>query len=143
VLNEMYRVAKPGGKLIFHGPNLLSPLVPLVKAARALTGQKISPVYGNGFMSCIATSIRNARLLRKKKHSNQADIIYREPLLDDEEFTADDADATWFANRHDLSKLLTGLGCKIVVSYKEFPGMRSAIAKVFPDSLGMTVVAEK
>ena len=143
VLSEMYRVTKPGGKLIFHGPNLLSPLVPLVKAARVLMGQKISPVYGDGFLSCIATSLRNARLLRQKKKSGQADIIYREPLLDDEEFTADDADATWYANRHDLTKLLTDLGCRIVVSHKEFPGVRSAIAQMFPDALGLTIVAEK
>lgn len=143
VIREMYRVIKPGGKLIFHGPNLLSPLVPLVKAVRALMGQRISPVYGDGFVSCLATSLGNTRILWEKKRAKYANIIYREPLLDDEEFTADDADATWLSNRHDLTKIITELGGKIVVSHKEFPGLRTLLTTIFPDALGLTIVAEK
>jgi len=143
VIREMYRVIKPGGKLIFHGPNLLSPLVPLVKAVRALMGQRISPVYGDGFVSCLATSLVNTRILWEKKRAKYANIIYREPLLDDEEFTADDADATWLSNRHDLTKIITELGGGIVVSHKEFPGLRTLLTTIFPDALGLTIVAVK
>ena len=143
VLREMIRVTRPGGCIILHGPNLLSPLVPLVKAMRALVGQEVSPVYGSGVVGCIRTSARNARILRAKRKSKTIELMYRKPLLDDSQFTADDADATWLANRWDLCMILEELGCEIVVSHREPPGLRSLVSKVFPDAMGVSIIAEK
>jgi len=58
---EILRTLRSGGHAVFHGPNLLSPLTPLVKAARRLSGQETSPIYGRSVGECIAVAVRNVR----------------------------------------------------------------------------------
>ena len=140
VINELIRIVKPKGYLVFHGPNLLSPITPIVKAGRKILGQKTSPIFGKNFFDCFYRSFKNVWKLYHKKLNENYTIEYRDP---DFSFHGDDADATWFLNPIDLVKILRKSDMEIVLSNYEITPVRNYISKLFPNILGLSVIAQK
>lgn len=140
VIDELLRITKPGGYIVFHGPNLLSPITPIVKACRKMLRQKTSPIFGETIVECFKKSIINLCKIQQRKASKSYLIEYRKP---DFSFHGDDADATWFSNPLDLLKLLKEKGADQILVGRENTKFRNLILKCFPNIMGLSIIVQK
>lgn len=123
-LQEMIRVARPGGVVCIVGPNLLS----LGQSALALTtyvwnnrprrrilfrnaGMPHHP-FGNTLPEAAWSLGRNTFLLGRKWLSRRASFTMREPDLRPP-FHADN-DAVYYCNPLDLTRFFRGCGCRVL-----------------------------
>ena len=124
MLDEMVRVAKPGGVVCVVGPNLLA-AGPSVAAAtryvwrnrplwRVLVRTPDMPrhPFGNTLPEVVAAAVRNAGLVARKSLGRQPHFTTRQPDLRPP-FHADN-DAVWLCNPLDVSRHLRGRGCDIL-----------------------------
>jgi len=112
LLDECLRVVKPGGFLVFHSPNLLSPYLPAFDLLRMMLGGAGRPVFAETIPQALGWLKQNLWLSWKKKLSPRPEFIYRDPDLSGREIGGD-ADSVYLANPLDLARYLQGRGCAI------------------------------
>lgn len=103
-LNEMVRVVRKDGKIILSGPNLCSPLIPILDLFRLMCGKPGRPVWGETKQQARQQLIRNSKLYFKKRFFTKTPhFIYRDPDLR-EDAIGGDADSAYYASPLDLKQ---------------------------------------
>ncbi len=111
-LDEIVRVLKVRGHVIFHSPNLLSPYLPAFDILRMMLGGQGRPVFAETRGQAWQWLKYNLRHSLKKRFSWQPDFMYRQPDLSENRIGGD-ADSVYLANQMDLSRYLYNKGFAI------------------------------
>ena len=143
-LTEMIRVVCKGGRIVISGPNLCSPLMPLLDWFSLMSGKSGRPVWGETKQQALQQLARNCslyvqkRFLRKTPH-----FIYREPDLQADAIGGD-ADSAYYASPIDLAQFFRSHGFTILKKAVGFGITGRIIAGAFPYlSPYITMVVEK
>ena len=130
-VSEMVRVTRKGGRIIVCGPNLCSPLMPLMDLARLIRGKPGRPVWGETKRQAFASSMKNFSLYLKKRLSPTPQFLYREPDLEDQ-VCGGDGDSAYYANPIDLEKSFRLRGLRIVKRCVGVSAKGKIMATCFP-----------
>ena len=143
-LTEMIRVVCKGGRIVLSGPNLCSPLIPLLDWINLMSGKPGRPVWGETKRQALQQFTRNCRLYVQKRFSSKSpDFIYREPDLQVDAIGGD-ADSAYYASSIDLAQFFRSHGFTIVKKAVGFGIKGRIIAGAFPYlSPYITMVVEK
>ena len=146
-LTEMMRVVCKGGKIVLSGPNLCSPLIPLLDWLNLMSGRPGRPVWGETKRQALQQFTRNCRLYVRKRFLTPATVapnfIYREPDLQVDAIGGD-ADSAYYASPIDLAQFFRSHGCGIVKKAVGFGVKGRIIAGAFPYlSPYITMVVQK
>ena len=113
-LTEMIRVVRMGGRIVLSGPNLCSPLIPLLDWINLMSGKSGRPVWGETKRQALQQFTRNCRLyVQKRFFTKSPQFIYREPDLQADAIGGD-ADSAYYASPIDLAHFFRRNGFTIV-----------------------------
>ena len=113
-LTEMIRVVRMGGRIVLSGPNLCSPLIPLLDWINLMSGKSGRPVWGETKRQALQQFTRNCRLyVQKRFFTKSPQFIYREPDLQADAIGGD-ADSAYYASPIDLAHFFQRNGFTIV-----------------------------
>ena len=143
-LTEMMRVVCKGGRIVISGPNLCSPLIPLLDWLSLMSGKPGRPVWGETKQQALQQLARNCKLYVQKRFSTKSpDFIYREPDLQVDAIGGD-SDSAYYASPIDLAQFFRSHGFTIVKKAVGFGIKGRIIAGAFPYlSPYITMVVEK
>ena len=143
-LTEMMRVVCKGGRIVISGPNLCSPLIPLLDWINLMSGKPGRPVWGETKRQALQQLTRNCQLyLQKRFFTKSPHFIYREPDLQADAIGGD-ADSAYYASPIDLAQFFRLNGFRIVKKAVGFGIKGKIIAGTFPYlSPYITMVVEK
>ncbi|MDE0297009.1 MAG: class I SAM-dependent methyltransferase [Candidatus Poribacteria bacterium] len=142
-LSEMIRVTRKGGRIIICGPNLCSPLMPLIDLLRLIRGKPGRPFWGETKRQAFSNSVRNFHLYLKKRLSSKPQFLYREPELGGQVFGGD-GDSAYYANPIDLEKYFRHHGLRIVRRCVGFSAKGKLMSICFPRvSLYISMVVKR
>ena len=146
-LTEMMRVVCKGGRIVISGPNLCSPLIPLIDWLNLMAGKPGRPVWGETKRQALQQFTRNCRLYAQKRFLTPLTVaprfIYREPDLQADAIGGD-ADSAYYASPIDLAQFFRSHGFTIVKKAVGFGIKGRIIAGAFPYlSPYITMVVEK
>ncbi|MCY3740533.1 MAG: methyltransferase domain-containing protein [Candidatus Poribacteria bacterium] len=143
-LNEMIRVVCKGGRIVISGPNLCSPLIPLLDWLNLMSGKSGRPVWGETKRQALQQFARNCRLYVQKRFLTKTPhFIYREPDLQANAIGGD-ADSAYYASPIDLAQFFRSHGFTIIKKAVGFGIKGRIIAGAFPYlSPYITMVVEK
>ncbi|RKU28009.1 hypothetical protein C6499_10750 [Candidatus Poribacteria bacterium] len=143
-LTEMIRVVRKGGRIVISGPNLCSPLIPLLDWLNLMSGKSGRPVWGETKRQALQQFARNCRLYLKKRFLTKTPhFIYREPDLQADAIGGD-ADSAYYASSVDLAQFFRLNGFTILKKAVGFGIKGRIIADAFPYlSPYITMVVEK
>lgn len=105
LIDEMHRILKPGGWIILHSPNLISPYLPAFDILRMTFGGAGRPVFAETYLQAWQWLWINLTTSFGKMMSSQIDFSYRQPDLSGSRIGGD-ADSVYLSNPLDLSKYL-------------------------------------
>lgn len=143
-LSEMVRVVRSGGRVILSGPNLCSPITPILDWIRLAQGKSGRPVWGETKKQAFQQFIQNSRhYIKKRFMSKRPQFIYRDPDLQVDAIGGD-ADSAYYANPIDLSQFFRMNGFIVVKKAVGFGMKGRFVAKMFPYiSPYITMVVQK
>ena len=146
-LTEMMRVVCKGGRIVLSGPNLCSPLIPLLDWVSLMSGKPGRPVWGETKRQALQQFVRNCRLYVRKRFLTPATVapnfIYREPDLQIDAIGGD-ADSAYYASPIDLAQFFRSHGFTIIKKAVGFGIKGRIVADAFPYlSPYITMVVEK
>ncbi len=146
-LTEMIRVVCKGGRIVLSGPNLCSPLIPLLDWLSLMSGKPGRPVWGETKKQALQQFTRNCSLYVQKRFLTPPTVapnfIYREPDLQADAIGGD-ADSAYYASPIDLAQFFQLHGFRIVKKAVGFGIKGKIIAGTFPYlSPYITMVVEK
>ena len=143
-LKEMGRVVRKGGKVVLSGPNLCSPLTPLLDWIRLMCGKPGRPVWGETKQQAFQQFKRNCGLYIKKRFLTKTPhFIYRDPDLQADAIGGD-ADSAYYANPIDLAQFFKLNGFSIVKKAVGFGIKGKIVANLLPYiSPYITMVVQK
>ena len=142
-LSEMARVVKKGGKIIIAGPNLCSPILPLIDLLRMGMGGNGRPIWSETKRQAIKNIYINLTRSLKKRFASQPTFLYRKPDIEDQ-IIGGDADSVYYANPLDLERFFKNAGLKIIKLSVGFGFQGRLMAALFPRfSLYISMVVEK
>jgi 2-polyprenyl-3-methyl-5-hydroxy-6-metoxy-1,4-benzoquinol methylase len=143
-LTEMMRVVCKGGRIVLSGPNLCSPLIPLLDWVSLMSGKPGRPVWGETKRQALQQFVRNCGLyVRKRFLTKSPNFIYREPDLQTDAIGGD-ADSAYYASSIDLAQFFRSHGFTIIKKAVGFGIKGRIIARAFPYlSPYITMVVEK
>ncbi|MXV73537.1 class I SAM-dependent methyltransferase [Candidatus Poribacteria bacterium] len=143
-LNEMVRVVCKGGRIVISGPNLCSPLMPLLDWLNLMSGKSGRPVWGETKRQALQQFARNCRLYVQKRFLTKTPhFIYREPDLQADAIGGD-ADSAYYASPIDLAQFFRSHGFTIIKKAVGFGIKGRIIGGAFPYlSPYITMVVEK
>ena len=143
-LNEMMRVVRPGGRIVISGPNLCSPLIPLLDWVSLMSGKPGRPVWGETKRQALQQFTRNCRLyLKKRFFTKSPHFIYREPDLQADAIGGD-SDSAYYASPLDLAQFFRLNGFTILKKAVGFGIKGRIIAGALPYlSPYITMVVQK
>ena len=143
-LTEMMRVVCKGGRIVLSGPNLCSPLIPVLDWFNLMSGKSGRPVWGETKRQALQQFTRNCRLYVKKRFLTKSpNFIYREPDLQADAIGGD-ADSAYYASPIDLAQFFRSHGFTIVKKAVGFGIKGRIVAGAFPYlSPYITMVVEK
>ena len=146
-LTEMMRVVRKGGRIVISGPNLCSPLIPLLDWLNLMSGKSGRPVWGETKRQALQQLARNCRLYVQKRFLTPPTVaphfIYREPDLQADAIGGD-ADSAYYASPIDLAQFFRRNGFTILKKAVGFGIKGKIIAGAFPYlSPYITMVVEK
>ena len=143
-LNEMIRVVCKGGRIVISGPNLCSPLIPMLDWFSLMAGKPGRPVWGETKRQAWQQFTRNCRLYLTKRFAPKSpDFIYREPDLQADAIGGD-SDSAYYASPIDLAQFFRLNGFTIVKKAVGFGIKGKIVARTFPYlSPYITMVVEK
>ena len=143
VLSEMIRVTQPGGRIIVSGPNLCSPLMPLLDFLRMLAGKPGRPIWAETKRQALGSTFKNAALYFQKRLARHPKFIYRQPDLQ-HRVIGGDADSAYCASPIDLEKFFRLRGLRIVRLCVGFGAKGRFMAACFPRiSLYISMVVQR
>ncbi len=131
VLHEMIRLTVPGGRIIISGPNLCSPIMPLLDLLQLLRGKQGRPIWAETRRHALVMAWRNFAISFRKRFSRQANFLYRDPDLEDR-VIGGDADSVYLASPIDLERYFTRHGCRILKLAVGFGSKGRLLAKGVP-----------
>jgi SAM-dependent methyltransferase len=116
-LSEMARVTAPGGLVLVHSPNLLSPIHPLkaIFCYRRLYRRQGIPFdspFGKTAASLGLTAVKNLGLLCRKNMSPTCRFNFRTPDYNRPEIG--DMDASWWCNPVDIKRWIQERGHQMI-----------------------------
>jgi len=140
-LDEMMRVVKPGGRIVIVGPNLCSPILPLMDLIKKALGRHDEIVWAGSIGEGLKLCLKNFLISIGKRLSARPRFIYREPDLDDK-VIGGDSDSSYLASPIDLERyfklrgfrierLCVGVGIKGKIMARIMPRMGLYISMVF------------
>ena len=142
-LSEMIRVTRKGGRIIICGPNLCSPLMPLIDLVRMIRGKPGRPFWGETKRQAFVNTVKNSFLYVKKRISPVPKFLYREPDLEGQ-VHGGDGDSAYYANPIDLGKYFRLRGLRIVKRCVGVGGKGKIMATCFPRiSLYISMVVQR
>jgi ubiquinone/menaquinone biosynthesis C-methylase UbiE len=142
-LSEMTRVVKKGGRIIIAGPNLCSPILPLIDLLRMSMGKNGSPIWAETKLQAIQNIYINLIRSLKKRFASQPTFLYRKPDLE-KRIIGGDADSVYYANPLDLEFFFETAGLKIIKLSVGFGFKGKLMAALCPRfSLYISMVVEK
>ena len=143
-LTEMMRVVCKGGRIVLSGPNLCSPLIPVLDWLNLMAGKSGRPVWGETKRQALQQFTRNCGLYVKKRFLTKSpNFIYREPDLQVDAIGGD-ADSAYYASPIDLAQFFRSHGFTIVKKAVGFGVKGRIVAGMFPYlSPYITMVVEK
>ena len=142
-LSEMIRVTRKGGRIIVCGPNLCSPLMPLMDLARLIRGKPGRPFWGETKRQAFISAVKNFSLYLKKRSSSTPQFLYREPDLE-AQVCGGDGDSAYYANPIDLEKFFQRRGLRIVKRCAGVSAKGKVMATCFPRiSLYISMVVQR
>ena len=143
-LQEMIRVVRKGGKVVLSGPNLCSPLTPLLDWVRLMSGKSGRPVWGETKRQALQQFTRNCGLYIKKRFVTKTPhFIYRDPDLQTDAIGGD-ADSAYYASPIDLAQFFKLNGFSIIKKAVGFGIKGRIIASMSPYmSPYITMVVQK
>ena len=112
-LDEMRRVAAPGGRVMVMGPNLCSPFLPLREGIHAVLGTEDSLIWTDGPRDAWRQTLRNIRLIKHKKRRTEPQFLHRSPDLEDR-IIGGDADSAYLATPADIETYFDRAGWEVV-----------------------------
>ncbi len=131
-LAQMIRVVRKGGRIVLSGPNLSSPLTPLLDCLRLLVRKQGRRVWAETKTQALQQLAKNSHLYFKKQFSKQPpQFIYRNPDLQTDAMGGD-ADSAYYTSPIDLVQFFRLNGCTIVKKCVGFGLKGSIIAKTVP-----------
>lgn len=143
-LKEMIRVVRNGGYILLSGPNLCSPLIPILDWFRLMCGKPGRPVWGETKRQAIQQLNRNCRLYLKKRFLTKTPyFIYRNPDLNTDAIGGD-SDSAYYATPIDLAQFFKSNQLNIVKKAVGFGIKGKIVANIFPYlSPYITMVVQK
>ena len=108
VLDEMVRVTKKGGFIIFVSPNWFSPL----RAIRAFISPKGYETIGRNRLQVMGWFFKSLYYTVQKPIN--AKYVFRNPDIFGEELVGNDIDMVYIANQYDIKKALKKRNCKVL-----------------------------
>jgi SAM-dependent methyltransferase len=121
---EVARVLRTGGHLVVVGPNLLSPVNPLVLAAKELRSGRLR-------LDLASAALKLSWSTMRKLLTPDSGLQYRAVIVRDDMHS--DADACYLASPIDLLRILERHGCK-VIRYQR--GGRTRVSRVLKRLMG-------
>ena len=142
-LSEMMRVVRKGGRIITAGPNLCSPILPLVDLLRMSMGGNGRPIWSETKRQAMKNIYINFTRSLKKRLASQPEFLYREPDIE-HQIIGGDADSVYYANPLDLERFFKNAGLKIIKLSVGF-GLKGKLMATFCPrfSLYVSMVVEK
>lgn len=142
-LSEMARVVKKGGRIIIAGPNLCSPLLPLIDLVRMSIGGNGRPIWAETKRQAMKNVYINFIRSLRKKFASQPTFLYRKPDIE-HRIIGGDADSVYYANPLDLESFFKNAGLNIVKLAVGFGFKGRLMAALCPRfSLYISMVVEK
>lgn len=143
-LGEMIRVVRKGGKIILRGPNLCSPLTPLLDWLGLVIGKTGRPVWAETRRQAIQHFLFASRVYLRKRLSRQPPrFLYRDPDLGTRTIGGD-ADSAYYANPIDLVKFFEVHNCRVIKKCVGFNKRGWVMATATPYlSTYISIVVEK
>ncbi|MFQ6044046.1 MAG: class I SAM-dependent methyltransferase [Candidatus Poribacteria bacterium] len=142
-LSEMARVVKKGGRIIIAGPNLCSPLLPLIDLLRMSIGGNGRPIWSETKRQAIKNIYINFIRSLRKRFVSQPTFLYRQPDIE-QRIIGGDADSAYYANPLDLERFFKNAGLNIVKLAVGFGFKGRLMAALCPRfSLYISMVVEK
>ncbi len=131
-LSEMMRVTRKGGRIVLSGPNLCSPLTPLLDWLGLIVGKQGRPVWGETKRQAWGQFVKNCRLSVEKRFARQApQFLYRHPDLQADAIGGD-SDSAYYACPIDLAQFFRANGLQIVKRCVGFGLKGGIVATAFP-----------
>ena len=128
-LLEMIRVTRKGGRIVVAGPNLCSPIMPLLDFTQMIFGGNGRPIWAETKQQALKNALKN--------------FLYREPDLENQ-IIGGDADSTYIASPIDLEIFFQQQGLRIKKLCVGFGFKGKIMATSFPrTSLYISMVIEK
>lgn len=109
LLDEIERLLKPGGCLLFHSPNLLSPYLPAFDLLRMTFGGEGRPVWAESFSQAAHWLKTNLAASLLRRFSSKPRFQYRHPDLSETRIGGD-ADSVFLSNPMDIARHLQANG---------------------------------
>lgn len=131
LLNEVNRVLKPGGWIILHSPNLISPYLPAFDIWRMTFGGEGRPVFAETYWQAWNWLWMNTSTSFKKMLSSEVRFSYRLPDLSGSRIGGD-ADSVYLSNPLDLSKYLKQRNYTIYQQAHAMSFKNKCLAKLTP-----------
>ncbi len=142
-LLEMIRVTRKGGRIVVAGPNLCSPIMPLIDFAQMISGGNGRPIWAETKQQALKNALKNTGLYFTKRFGRLPNFLYREPDLENQ-IIGGDADSTYIASPIDLEKFFQQQGLRIKKLCVGFGFKGKIMATFFPrTSLYISMVIEK
>jgi 2-polyprenyl-3-methyl-5-hydroxy-6-metoxy-1,4-benzoquinol methylase len=142
-LLEMIRVTRKGGRIVVAGPNLCSPIMPLLDFVQMVFGGNGRPIWAETKQQALQNALKNTNLYFTKRFGQLPQFLYREPDLEDQ-IIGGDADSTYIASPIDLEKFFRQHSLRIKKLCVGFGFKGKIMATFFPrTSLYISMVAEK
>ena len=142
-LLEMIRVTKKGGRIVVAGPNLCSPIMPLLDFAQMICGGEGRPIWAETKQQALQSARKNTALYFTKRFRKSPQFLYREPDLENQ-IIGGDTDSTYIASPIDLEFFFRQHGLRIKKLCVGFGFKGKIMATCFPrTSLYISMVIEK
>lgn len=143
-LSEMVRVVCKGGKVVLSGPNLSSPITPLLDWIRLIRGKHGRPVWAETKQQAYQQFKKNCQLYFKKRYLTKTPhFLYREPDLQVNAIGGD-ADSAYYACPIDIAYFFKLNGFRVVKRAVGFGIKGRLIANMIPYlSPYITMVVQK
>ncbi len=132
LLTELDRILKPGGWMIFHSPNLISPYLPAFDILRMSFGGEGRPVFAETYGQAWNWLGTNLYTSCQKMLSSAVTFSYRNPDLSENRIGGD-ADSVYLSNPLDLSKYLKQNGYTVRQKAHAMSLKNRCLAKLTPD----------
>ena len=135
VLTEMYRVARPSGRIVIMSPNLLSPLWPIRDLVAMVFQRRFRPPFYNSYREAAMFFRQACRLSLQKMLSHEPQFVPREPNLACAD-SGGDFDSVYASHARDLMLFFEKAGCEVDFAAVQSTSFRSWVRRSIARGFG-------